>query len=101
MNISVESEAHSNITGPAQQVDDLEKKIKDLEDGGAQLAAENLSLKASHYKEIEELKTQMTALIDECILLADQLASSKKSNTTIREKYEALRTEKKGNIFNQ
>ena len=85
--------------GPAQQVADLEKKIKELEDAGAQQAAENLSLKASHFKEVEELKSQMTMLIDERIHLADQLAQFKKSNITIKEKYEALRTEKKGNIF--
>ena len=90
----------SNIAGPAQQVAELEKKIKELDDAGAQKVTENLSLKASHLREIEELKCQMTRLIDERILLADQLALSKKSNITIREKYEALRAEKKGNIFN-
>ena len=87
----------SNISGPAQQIAELEKKVKDLEDAGAELAAENLSLKASHNKEIKELKSQLTKLIDDRIHLADQLASFKKSNITIKEKYEALRGEKKGN----
>ena len=91
----------SNITGPAQQVATLEKKIKELEDAGAQQASEILSLKASHLIEIEELKSQMTTVIDERIHLADQLAQSKKSNVTIKEKYEALRIEKKSTIPNQ
>ena len=73
----------SNITGPAQQVVVLEKKIKELEVAGVQQASKVLSLKASHLKEIEELKCQMTRLIDERIHLADQLASSKKLNITI------------------
>ena len=77
----------------------MEKKIKTLEDTGAELAVENLSLKASHNKEIEELKMQMAKLIDDRIQLADQLASFKKSNITIKEKYEAVCDEKKGNNF--
>ena len=91
----------SNITGLAQQVVVLEKKIKELEDAGAQQASEVLSLKASHLKEVEELKSQMTTLIDERIHLADQLAQSKKSIVIIKEKYVALCAEKKGNISNQ
>ena len=88
----------SNITGPAQQVAMLEKKIKELEDAGAQQASEILSLKKSHLQEIEELKCQMTTLINERIHLADQLAQSKKSNITIRKKYEAFHAEKESSI---
>ena len=91
----------SNITGPAQQVAELERKIKELKDAGAQQVSEVLSLKAYHLKEVEELKCQMTRLIDKRIHLADQLTQSKKSTTAIKEKYEALRVMKKGNIFNQ
>ena len=86
----------SNIAVPAQLVALLEKKVKELEDAGTQQVTEILSMKESHDKEIDELKTQLTQLIDARIHLADQLEQSKKSNITIREKYEALRSEKKG-----
>ena len=90
----------SNIMGPAQQIAILEKKIKDLKDMADKLAEENMSPRTSHNKHIEELKKGMTQLIDECINLANQLAESRKSNTALNEKYEALRAEKKGNSFN-
>ena len=86
----------SNFLGSAQQVALLERNVKELEDASNQHAAKILSLKDSHNKEIEELKTQLTQVIDECIHLADQLEQSKKSNVILKDKYQALRDENKG-----
>ena len=85
----------NNITGPAQQVALLEKKVKELEDASAQQAAEILSMKEPHNREVDELKTQLTQIINARIHLADQLEQSKKSNITLKDKYEALCDEKK------
>ena len=60
----------SNFAGTTQQVVLLKKKVKELEEAGDQQAVEILSLKESHNKEIEELKVQLTQMIDKCIRLA-------------------------------
>ena len=88
----------SKIAGSAQQVALLEKRVKELEDVGYQQAAEIMFLKESHNKDIEELKVQLTQMIDERIYLADQLEQSKKSNITLKDKYQALHDEKKSTI---
>ena len=90
------SQLSNNFAGSAQQVALLEKKVKELEDAGYQHAAEILSLKKTHNKELEELKTQLTQAIEEHIHLANQLEQSKKSNVTSKDKYQALQAEKKG-----
>ena len=81
--------------GPAQQVALLEKKIKGLEDIGSRQSTKILSMKESYDKETDELKTQLTQFIDARIHLTDQLEQSRKSNITLKNKYEALHAEKK------
>ena len=67
-----------------------------MDDAGANQVAKIISLKEIHNKELIELKGQLSQVIDKRIHLADQLEQSKKSNVTLKDKYQALRDENKG-----
>ena len=90
----------SSFAGSAQQAALLQLKFQELEDASAKQTTEILSLKEAHSKEVEELKIQLTQTIDERIHLANQLEQSKKSNITMKDKYQALKYEEKGIISN-